>query len=492
MNEFEYVRDPATRKVSLNSGAAPDPDGERGARPPSLRFSEIAELKVDWAAEPIIPWGAETILVGFSGTGKTTFAGHVGARLTRGQPVFPGMEAAGKADVLIVSAEDSLRRVLVARLRIAGADLSRVHGWDLIEAELVLPEDIERLRAEIRRTGSRLVILDPISAFVSSRVDTHNTASLRSGLMGPLGRLAEQEHGAILGILHPRKSGGRDVREATSGAGAWVDAARSAIVFGAVPGADESDPRRIVALGKSNYAALGAAWEVALRIPAGENHPAISYIGPSQVRSADVLALPADDSERSGAAECTDWLADLLADGGDHLVCEIENAAKAAGFTKKNLRMARARLGVVRHKGTGSRSAGWFMSLPNRPSDKAPSASCEAGAGPLRAPCQDPQEQAVFDPQERPDTGQGALFQNQGPLSPKGPKAGGNGGDRYGPDSEQGKLSTEDNKVGATEPNRADGTPPEGDHQRAPLCMRCGLPTRGSGTVCDPCLDGAR
>ena len=326
------------------------------------RFSEVPEQQVRWLADGMIPWGALTQLVGRGGQGKTTFAAHVAARLTRGQPVFPGMDAPPAGNVLIVSSEDSIAHVLVPRLRLAGADLSRVHGWDLNARDLVLPDGIDELEREVRATRARLVILDPLSAFVSARTDTHRDAGIR-GVLRPVHVMAEQHALAVLGILHVNQAQGGDVAVRVSGSGAWVNAARSAMVFGPPPDAQEGDARRVVAVAKSNYAPLGDGHEVRLEVPAGESHPTIVYVGTTGVRASDVLGTPSDDESRSAAADCADWLAALLAEG-ERPAREVQDAAQVADYSPKVLRVARERLRVkVRRDGCGKGSR-FMWSLP--------------------------------------------------------------------------------------------------------------------------------
>lgn len=333
----------------------------------TVRLSDVPELRVDWLAEGMIPWGALTQVVGRGGQGKTTFAAHVGARLTRGQPVLPGMSPPAPADVLIVSAEDSIQHVLVPRLRLAGADLERVHVWNLNVRDLVLPDGIDELARHVHITGARLLILDPLAAFLSSKTDTHRDAGIR-GVLRPLHVLAERERLAILGILHVNQAQGGDVAVRVSGSGAWINAARSALVFGPPPDTEEGDPRRVVAVAKSNYAPLGTAHELTLKVPPGEEHPTIVYVGSTAVRATDVLGTPSDDEERSSASECSDWLAAELANG-ERPARDLQSAAESAGFSKKALRMAKERRRVKSRRegfGPGSRV---FWSLPQTPID---------------------------------------------------------------------------------------------------------------------------
>lgn len=433
-------------------------DDEQAAPGParSVRLSDVVERPVAWLADGMIPWGALTQLVGRGGQGKTTFAGHVAARLTRGQPIFPGMSVQDPADVLIVSAEDAIESVLAPRLRIAGADMARVHVWNLTDHDLVLPDAVTELEREIRQVDARLVVIDPLSAFLSARTDSHRDASLR-GVLRPLHALAERSGLGILGILHVNQSQGGDVAVRTSGSGAWIHAARSALAFGRPPDADESDPRRIVALAKSNYAPLGVAYEVTLQVPPGEEHPRIAFSGVSSVRAIDVLGEPGDEEARTGAADCAEWLGTCLADG-PRPKSDISRDAAAAGFTPKNLRSARERLKVTSQRsGFGPGSAVWWT-LPDiggtaaPPYAPSPEGTCDADApGACMEKPHRNGDDGHLEPREEPI---------RAPVNAQG---------TYGPESPR------------TSPSAQTKT-----------CGNCGDPWPGLGKYCDACEEGKR
>lgn len=77
-----------------------------------------------------VPLGAVTVLAGPPGHGKTQFAIRVCARATRGK--LDGDLAGAPAEVLWVSAEDSLEHTLNPRAIAAGADLDRLHFFQAI------------------------------------------------------------------------------------------------------------------------------------------------------------------------------------------------------------------------------------------------------------------------------------------------------------------------------------------------------------------------
>jgi hypothetical protein len=89
-------------------------------------------------------------------------------------------------------------------------------------------------------------------------------------------------------------------------------------------------------------------------------------------RDAARALLACDRPNATGAQECAEWLAATLA-GGERPSQDVKRDAKAAGFTAKNLRQARERLGVVaRREGFPSATCWALPEAYDRPT--APSA----------------------------------------------------------------------------------------------------------------------
>ncbi len=320
------------------------------ARPGVLTLANVKEAPIEWLATGLIPLAALTLLVGQGGLGKTTWALDVAARVTRGREVLPSLPTIAAAGVLIVSAEDAVAQVLVPRLRLAGADLTRVHTVDLSEQGLSVPDDVPWLHQQIGELGVKLVVLDPLPAFIGGKIDAHKDASLRSALR-PLHAMAESLNVAVLGIAHVNKSAGSDVGQRVSGSAAWVNAARSALVFGPKPGADDTDPARILAVGKSNYGKRGTSHELTLRVPAGEDHPVIAYVGASTVQAHEVLAAT-NGEERSKREEAQAFLLQELDDGDRHRSSDVIGRGQKDGHKIRTLQRAANDLGLeITHDG---------------------------------------------------------------------------------------------------------------------------------------------
>ena len=142
-----------------------------------ISMSEINAEEVQWLWYPYIPLGKLTILQGDPGEGKTSFILAVIAALTRGEPLPECERAAEPMNVIYQTAEDGLADTIKPRLESAGADCTRVLVIDEGKRELTLCD--ARLEEAIRRTAAKLIVLDPLQAYLGSDVDMHRANEVR-------------------------------------------------------------------------------------------------------------------------------------------------------------------------------------------------------------------------------------------------------------------------------------------------------------------------
>ena len=92
-----------------------------------------------------------------------------------------------------------------SRLVEAGADLSRVMVIDDTEEALTLSDD--RIEKAVRQNHVRLVIIDPVQAFIGADVDMNRANEVRP-VFRKLEMIAEKTGCAIVLIGHLNKSSG--------------------------------------------------------------------------------------------------------------------------------------------------------------------------------------------------------------------------------------------------------------------------------------------
>ena len=154
-----------------------------------ITMSEIQAEEVKWLWYPYIPFGKITIIQGDPGEGKTTFVLALTALLTRGLPMPGDALTLPSTNIIYQTAEDGLADTIKPRLDSLGADCSRVLVIDENERELTM--DDHRLAQAIQETNARLVVLDPIQAYLGDGVDMHRANEIRP-IFKRLCKMAEQ------------------------------------------------------------------------------------------------------------------------------------------------------------------------------------------------------------------------------------------------------------------------------------------------------------
>lgn len=171
-----------------------------------IKMDEIQSEKVNWLWFPYIPYGKITLIQGDPGDGKTTFILVVTSLLTNGKPMPECEEtAADPVTVIYQTAEDGLADTIKPRLEEVGADCSRVVVIDESEQTLTLSDS--RLEEAIIKTNAKLLILDPMQAYLGVDVDMHRANEIRP-VFKALAGIAERTGCAIVIIGHMNKMNG--------------------------------------------------------------------------------------------------------------------------------------------------------------------------------------------------------------------------------------------------------------------------------------------
>jgi putative DNA primase/helicase len=330
----------------------------------TVLLSEIKRERVEWLWPGRIPIGKLTVLDGDPGLGKSMLTLDIAARLTMGRQ-FPDGADCETASVMLLSAEDGLADTIRPRLDATAADVSRVVAVPVVvtpEGTEVLPciaEHLPQIEEAIRRISPRLLIVDPLMAYLGRGVNSYRDQDVRE-VLAPLAALAERTGVAIVLVRHLRK-GSRAEGALYAGGGSIgiAGAARSVLLVAKDP--DDED-RRIVAAVKSNLCRTPPS--LAYRIEEDkEGRPWIAWEKEPVDISADrLLAAQAEgEEERTARSEAKDFLGYLLASGSVSSA-EVFRQGKQRGLSEKTVRRAAKELNVETVK-AGFRD-GWSWSLP--------------------------------------------------------------------------------------------------------------------------------
>ena len=216
-----------------------------------IKLSEIQSQEVSWLWFPFIPYGKLTIIQGDPGDGKTTLVLNIAAKLSKGEGMDNEMKLTEPLNVIYQSAEDGLSDTIKPRLEQAGA---------VCENILVIDESIkslsmidERLEEAVKGTKARLLILDPIQAYLGGGMDM-NRANEARDMTKRLAALAEKYQCAIVLVGHMNKAAGNKAAYRGMGSIDFFAVARSVLLVGRVEG--EENLRAVVQI-KNNLAAFG-------------------------------------------------------------------------------------------------------------------------------------------------------------------------------------------------------------------------------------------
>lgn len=360
-------------------------DVPTGERPVLISVADVESESVRWLWRDRIPLAKLSVIDGDPDLGKSTITLDLGARVTTGSALPDGAACEHCGAVLVLSAEDGIADTLRPRLAAAGADLARVAVLDGVnyqgelgreERPVILPADVHVIEAAIATTGAVFVVIDPLSAFLSDRVDAHKDHDVRRALM-PLARLAERSGAAILIVRHLSKGGGSNPLYRGGGSIGIIGAARSGLLVGVDP--DDAE-RRVLTVPKHNLAPERPA--LAYRLVPDELHDCvrIAWEGTSERRPEDLLAAKEElhQEERSARDEAVEVLMDLLADG-EQRGRDVKKVAAEANIAPRTLARARLRAGVtVRREGSGADTVTWW-SLGENSSRATHATSAKAG-----------------------------------------------------------------------------------------------------------------
>lgn len=297
-----------------------------------IRMSDVELTPVEWLWKPYLPFGKLSVLQGNPGEGKTYFAMHLAAACTNGK-LLPNMERMEPFNVIYQTAEDGLGDTVKPRLIEAGADLDRVLVIDDSDVQLTLSD--ERIEKAIIENNARLVIIDPIQAYLGADVDMNWANEVRPIFMR-LGQVAQRTGCAILLIGHLNKAAGMQSLQRGLGSIDIAAAVRSVMFIGKL----KHDPTmRILTHEKSSLAPPGVSLAFSLGDEGG-----FRWVGEYDI-TADEMLSGIEPQRETKTQQAKDLICALLAGGKQVLSEDIDKAALERGIPGRTVRDAKRELG---------------------------------------------------------------------------------------------------------------------------------------------------
>lgn len=300
---------------------------------PMLRMADVELTSVEWLWFPYIPFGKLTIIQGNPGEGKTYFAMRLAAACTNRKPL-PGMEVLEPFNIIYQTAEDGLGDTVKPRLMEAEADLEKVPVIDDRDTPLTLAD--ERIEKAIRENHARLVIIDPVQAFLGADVDMNRANEVRP-IFRSLGDIAQDTGCAIVLIGHLNKAAGTQSTYRGLGSIDITAAVRSLLFIGKLK---DSPTTRVLIHEKSSLAPPGQSLAFSLGDEKG-----FSWIGAYDITADELLARTDTAKTESKTAQAEALILELLADGRKMPSAELEKAVNDRGISSRTMRTAKSRIG---------------------------------------------------------------------------------------------------------------------------------------------------
>jgi hypothetical protein len=318
------------------------------------RCADVQPEQVRWLWPGRLPLGKLCILDGDPGLGKSLLTLDLAARVSTGRPMpSESIALADPAAVLLLSAEDGLADTIRPRLDALGADPALIHAIVGVRTEtngeetVTLPIDLGALEAVARNLRVRLIVIDPIMAYIDGQVNTRIDHDVRR-LLAPLARIAETTGATVVAVRHLNKSTQGSALYRGGGSIAFIGAARAGLLVARDP--DDAE-KRVLAVSKMNLAPEPPS--LSFTIEAGTAAaPKIRWLGETQHR-ADELVGVTDEPQEAG--DLKTYLRELL-EIGPRTFPEVRTECRKAGFdvSDRSLRRARNAVGVsVRRQGFG-------------------------------------------------------------------------------------------------------------------------------------------
>jgi len=340
------------------------------------RASNIEDQPLEWLWKPRIPLGMLTLFAGDPKLGKSLSALAIAAAVSRGEALPMDRAPAGPASVILMSAEDDPARIIVPRLKAAGADLARIHVLESIilpgstpkagEREprtterppSIVADDVDVIEAAAAQVGDcRLIVIDPVTAYLHG-IDDHRNTELR-GVLWPLKTMAERRNAAVILVTHMSKGGATQAKHRVIGSIAYVGACRANFLF--VKDSDDPSRRRVLMCDNGTNLAPEVPTLSYTVEDRGEGPTVAWGTEPVLVTADEALQAQSRDADQQAERrECDQWLRETLA-GGPMPTKEVWCKGKAEGFSRDSLKRAKARIGATTHRDRFGGKCSWRL-----------------------------------------------------------------------------------------------------------------------------------
>jgi RecA-family ATPase len=324
-----------------------------------LNTVEVEDIQ--WLWYPYIARGKVTIIQGEPGSSKTTMGLKIAACTTTGE-AFPGepqnpfAKPRMPANVIYQTAEDGLSDTIMNRLKHMNPDFSRIFVIDETNEPVTMMDD--RIRQALNITKAELIILDPLTAYIGSKVNMNMANEVRP-VMNRAVQFAKEFNAAVVIIAHMSKMTSAQAKNRLIGSIDFVGAARSVLTIGFNP---NNPDQRALAQTKNNLAPFGKTILYHLDYKNG----VVVFDNFSDMKDDDITS-PADKKNTKASIaleEAKDFLKEAMKESYIK-ADEVLQMAADEGIKSTTLHEAKKALGIKSKRyGYGKNSTNWWK-YPN-------------------------------------------------------------------------------------------------------------------------------
>lgn len=300
---------------------------------PVRKMTEINETVVEWLWYPFIPFGKVTLIQGDPGQGKTWLAMHLAAACTN-RKELPNELPMDSFNVFYQTAEDGIGDTIKPRLMQCGADMERVRV--IVEDDAMLSLTDPRLELAIKQNNVKLLIMDPIQAYLGPDVDMNRANEIRP-LFRYLGGVAERTGAAIVLIGHLNKNAGTHANYRGLGSVDISAAVRSILLVGKVEKETERDVRVVIQT-KSSLAPKPTPVAFTL-----ENSK-LEWIGEYEITEQELMSGKAGKQKETKLEQAMKLIRQILTTRNLMYVADLDAEGKKLKISDRTMRDARRKL----------------------------------------------------------------------------------------------------------------------------------------------------
>lgn len=292
--------------------------------------TDVHTTKVDWLWEPYIPYGKITIIQGDPGCGKTMLAAYLISKLSNGESFVNNRIVREPIVSLYQTGEDGLGDTIKPRLEKFKANCELIYSIDDYCDSLSMSDD--RIEKAIIETGARVIVLDPIQAYLGAKVDMHRANEVRP-VLKYIGDVAERHQCAVILIGHMNKSGAK-AQYRGIGSIDFLACARSVLTMGVIN--EEPNIRPLIQT-KNSLGTMGSS--IAFEM---SEEKCFSYIGDYEITAEQLLDGASGSSKMEAAKK-------IIIENVSNVMVEskkILELAKEQGISERTMKSAKEAMNV--------------------------------------------------------------------------------------------------------------------------------------------------